>query len=108
MGPGTLFPQVNLGILIRIQPGTLRHLPEGQEMQCGRAGSHYQAIQFLFSNILYYLLLGGVGAGKHGGFCDRHAFLVLDGIPDALAIHAVRYIAAAIAYIYAYSPFIHF
>ena len=89
MGPGALLPDVHLNIVIRVEAGTTGHIPEGHQMQLGRAGSHHHGIQTVLTDVLHHADLRGVGAGEHRGLHQADARVIADSILHSFHIHIV-------------------
>jgi hypothetical protein len=97
--PTALFPQVGHFQQVRIEAGRDQHLPEGRLMQPRRAGAHHDAIQAVLRNIVADLALPGLAARITDGLGDGHIRQTGNGCGDPVAIHRLRNVHAAAAYI---------
>ena len=97
VGPGALLADVHLGVLVGAETRPLGHLPEGEGVQLRRAGGHDDAVEVLLLDVFDDLLLGGVGAGEHGGLGHHHVRVGLQLGDHLVDVDVVGDVAAAVA-----------
>ena len=67
--PGALFAQIDVNVLVGIQPGAFRHGAEREHVKLRGTRGDDQAIQLLFLDLVDHLLLRSIRAGEQ--MCPR-------------------------------------
>ena len=97
MHPRALLADVDLRVLVRVEPGAGRHAPERVGVELGRARGHDEPVELLLLDVMGHVLLGGVRAGEHGRLRDDDIAGVADVRDHAFDIDVVGDVAAAVA-----------
>ena len=75
--PRALLADVDLGVLVGVEPGPLGDAAEGVHVELRRARGDHEAVELLLLDVALHVLLGRVGAGEHHLARDDDARLAL-------------------------------
>jgi len=103
MYPASMLPDACHLQNVGVESGLCDAVTEGDLMQSWRTGGHHYAVQLVFLDMFFNLLLPGVGAGIPVSHRDYYAGEFFRKQSYLLGVHRPCYIKSAVADKYAYS-----